>query len=114
MNSIFINGIGLFCSRFANWQQCIEHWHNKNTSPVKVTPAHSPLLSPREQRRCGEIIHITLSAAQQAIDMANIDKQQLASVFSTSNGDLALFDYLCQALTDEKKIVSPTNFIIHS
>lgn len=68
------------------------------------------LLPANERRRTTACIKLALAAAEQAIRDADLDPAELASVFSSSHGDMRVCDNLCRALASDDKPVSPTQF----
>ena len=67
-------------------------------------------LPARERRRCGLMTNVAVEVAHQACEHASVDKRTVPSVFTSSLGDTQIIDYMCKALSEEEKIVSPTKF----
>jgi hypothetical protein len=68
------------------------------------------LLPANERRRTTSCIKLALAVAEQAVMDAALDPGELASVFSSSHGDMRISDNLCRTLATEDKPVSPTQF----
>jgi hypothetical protein len=108
---IGIEGIGVWSPELPDWQTArrilVEN------AAIAANPAARPaatVLSPAERRRAPESVLIAVAAAQQACAMAKRDPRELAHVFASAYGDLAINDYLCATLAHAPAEVSPTKF----
>jgi hypothetical protein len=75
----------------------------------ELSPLKPSMLKPNERRRTTRTIKIALQAAEEALQDCS-DCEGLASVFSSSEGDLDIIDQICLALTETGRPVSPTQF----
>ena len=78
-----------------------------------ANPAERPapdLLPPTERRRAPEAVLLAVEVAQQACAMAGREPRDLAHVFASAYGDLAVNDYLCATLARAPQEISPTRF----
>jgi hypothetical protein len=67
-------------------------------------------LPPTERRRAPEPVLLASEAAGQACAMAARDASTLASVFTSTHGDLAITDAMCATLAVDPRELSPTRF----
>lgn len=79
----------------------------------RETPASRPkpaVLPPAEARRAPESVLLAVQAASEACAHAAVDARDLASVFASTEGDLAIHDALCETLATNPALMSPTKF----
>ncbi|MGV8960243.1 MAG: beta-ketoacyl synthase chain length factor [Stenotrophomonas sp.] len=105
-----LEGIGFWCSGLPSWQAACEHVRT-GTSPEAAPARPTPqLLAANERRRAPETVAVALDVALAACHAADRDPASLPSVFTSTHGDLAITDYMCAALTDDPRTLSPTRF----
>lgn len=108
--SAFVDGIAL-------WSPCLPGWDaaaailrgEAALSEPQARPAPA-LLAPTERRRAPDTVAIALEVASAACTAAGADPKALPSVFASTQGDLAISDYLCRTLAEGATDVSPTKF----
>ena len=54
---------------------------------------------------------VALHVADEAVRQSGLHAQELATVFASSGGEMAVLDQLCRALTTPDRALSPTLFI---
>ncbi|MCG8488795.1 MAG: beta-ketoacyl synthase chain length factor [Chromatiales bacterium] len=110
MISVTIEKIGLVAQGINNWQEATALLQSETDYQGGELPLLKPsMLKPNERRRTTRTIKIALQAAEEALqDLDN--NESLASVFSSSEGDLDIIDQICLALTEVGRPVSPTQF----
>jgi len=59
-----------------------------------------------QQRDCALALHV----AQEAMQQAEVDANEVASVFASSDGETGVLDRLCTALATPQRTISPTLF----
>jgi hypothetical protein len=74
------------------------------------TPYAPALLPPNERRRATASVKLAFRAAEDAVTLAGADARQLASVFSSSDADMAVLHRICDALAKTPRVISPTDF----
>ncbi|HTU65274.1 MAG TPA: beta-ketoacyl synthase chain length factor [Steroidobacteraceae bacterium] len=74
------------------------------------TPYAPALLPPNERRRATTSVRLAFRAAEDAVTQVNADARALASVFSSSDADMAVLHRICDALSKTPRIISPTDF----
>jgi hypothetical protein len=78
-------------------------------SPQGARPQPS-ILPANERRRAPDTVAVALEVAQAACVDAGRDPAQLATVFASTYGDLAITDYMCSTLAQAPTTLSPTRF----
>jgi hypothetical protein len=77
---------------------------------AEMPPLKPALLPANERRRTTAHIRLALQAAQDALDAWQGDTEQLATVFSSSGGDLEVVDRILTSINQPGSPVSPTHF----
>jgi hypothetical protein len=68
------------------------------------------LIPPRERRRAPQLVKMAIEVMDQACKMADLSPDEVAVVFSSAMGDMQITDYMCRALAETPKLISPTRF----
>ncbi len=112
MIHIRLLGIGLIGPGLDGWSDGARVLRDGGAAYARrETAIPAPALLPaNERRRTTACIKLALAAAEQAVRDADLDPAELASVFSSSHGDMRVSDNLCRALASEDRPVSPTQF----
>jgi len=106
-----VEGIGVWAPGLPSWAAACTAL-NENVE-IAAHPGARPaptLLPPTERRRAPETVLLAAEVAQQACAMAGREARDLAHVFASAYGDLAINDYLCATLAHAPLEVSPTRF----
>jgi hypothetical protein len=85
----------------------------RGESPYSSAPLapHSPALLPtNERRRATSAVRLAFQAAEDAMQSCPIPAARLATVFASSDADLAIIHRICTALANTPRLVSPTDF----
>jgi len=108
---IGVDGIGVWSPEFPDWNSArAALTENVEIAPnVAARPAPA-LLPPTQARRAPDTVLLAIEAAQQACAMAQCQPRDLAHVFASAYGDLAINDYLCATLARAPQELSPTRF----
>jgi hypothetical protein len=79
---------------------------------VDSAPTYTPrLLPPNERRRATTAIRQAFRAGEDALaNQLALDLTKLATVFASSDGDMAVLHRICSVLTEPARQVSPTDF----
>jgi len=107
----YIEGVGLLGPGLTSWLSSqailtgLQHYQPSKT----VIPAPE-LLPIAERRRASDIVKLTLATSLEAIATAGLQEENLASVFSFSNGDGFNCHTICEMLASEDRQISPTRF----
>jgi hypothetical protein len=76
-------------------------------APTRPAPQ---LLAANERRRAPETVAVALEVALAACTAAGREPASLPSVFASTHGELAITDYMCEALASQPQSISPTRF----
>ena len=74
------------------------------------TPYAPAMLPPNERRRATPSVRLAFRAAEDAVTASGADARELASVFASSDADMAVLHRICAALAQTPRIISPTDF----
>lgn len=108
MNKVDIVGLGAWSPSFADWSSfCTGLRSGEWSTDVVLQPE---LIPPRERRRAPQLVKMAIEVMDQACKMAAMSPDDVAVVFSSAMGDMQITDYLCRALAETPKLISPTRF----
>ena len=105
-----IEGIGFWCNGLPDWASARAYATGAGLpgdAPARPWPQ---VLAPNERRRAPESVAVALEVALAACTDAQHDPATLASVFTSTHGDLSITDYMCHTLIDDPRALSPTRF----
>ena len=116
MTPLFIDGVAMWTPAWPGWGTARSAFRGE--AGDAGAPADPPLRRPSpellpaaERRRAPDSVALALEVATQAVAQSGHCAVDLASVFSSAHGDLALTDSLCSALVNTPTAVSPTKFL---
>lgn len=105
-----IEGIGFWATGLPTWDAA-QAFAQTGVDPTEAPARPSPqLLAPNERRRAPESVAVALEVALAACAAAGRDPKTLPSVFTSTQGDLGITDYMCTTLRDDPRSISPTRF----
>ena len=107
---IGIEGIGVWAPQLPDWSAARNMFCGNVEQAAESPRPAAAILPASERRRAPESVLIAVEAAQQACAMAQRDPRELAHVFASAHGDLAINDYLCATLARTPFEMSPTKF----
>jgi len=108
MTELDIIGIGVWSTNFSNWRDfCTGMNARVWSSESEIQPSLIPL---KERRRAPQSVKMALEVMNQACEMSAVNPSAVATVFSSSMGDMQITDYLCRTLSATPLLVSPTRF----
>lgn len=108
---VWVEGVGVLGPGLTSWAQAQAVL--RGTQPYVSTPTVLPppaRLPPAERRRAGFGVKLAMAVADEAVRQAQRDPSQLATVFTSSNGDGENCHALCETLATPSPMVSPTRF----
>jgi len=106
-----IRGISILAPGLPNWAAAAPILRGEVAYSPAPTVLPSPeLLPPAERRRAVPIVKLALAVGQQACAHANIPMTDLASVFTSADGDGGNCHTLCEVLASAERMISPTRF----
>jgi hypothetical protein len=100
------------------WSPGLPDWDAARSAFRGQPPEHGPALRrpaaewlpPAERRRAPDSVALAVEVASQAVTASGREARDLASVFTSAHGDLAITDAMCRVLVDAPLLVSPTKF----
>jgi len=111
MNSVYLQSLGVVAPGLDDWPACRDVMTGQRQyRPAPIARFNAETLPPNERRRITPTIRIAMQAATEAMQGSTFAADSIATVFVTSNGDLAISDRLCSALTLPERPVSPIDF----
>jgi hypothetical protein len=106
-----IEGIGLLGPGLDGWTSSIPLLEGRSAYISQPTVLPTPDgLPPAERRRLGRVVKLALGVGLQATSEAGVDPTVLAAVFASSGGDGQNCHEICQALSLDERMISPTRF----
>jgi hypothetical protein len=111
MKPLYLRAIGLAAPGLAGWSEGRavlagdRPWQALTPEPFALQ-----LLPPNERRRAPAGVRQAFRAAEDAKSQTDLDFSTLATVFATSDSDLAVIDRINRALAEPARAVSPTDF----
>lgn len=106
-----IRGIGVLAPGLAGWPSTAAVLRGEAPYlPAKTALSAPLLLPPAERRRAVPIVKLALAIGEQACTMSGLAMNELASVFSSSDGDGGNCHHLCETLASDDRMISPTRF----
>ena len=105
-----IAGIGFWAHGLPTWASACAYLADGQLPEAPADRPSPPLLAANERRRAPASVAVALEVALAACTAAARDPARLASVFTSSHGDLSITDYMCQTLASAPLTLSPTRF----
>jgi hypothetical protein len=106
-----IAGIGIYGPGLTGWPVAAEVLRGERAFDAAAVPKPAPPLLPAaERRRAPDTVLYAAQAAAEACATAQADPAQLPCVFSSTQGELAITDYMCATLATAPRELSPTKF----
>ena len=106
-----IEGIGLLGPGLDGWTGSVALLEGRSKYIPQPTVVPIPDgLPPAERRRLGLVVKLALSVGLQAISRAGVEPDALPAVFASSGGDGQNCHEICQALSLDERMISPTRF----
>src|SRR5882724_8757564 len=106
-----IEGIGLLGPGLDGWTSSLALLEGR--SPYIPQPTVLPTpdgLPPAERRRLGRVVKLALGVGLQATTKAGNDPAILPAVFASSGGDGQNCHEICEGLSLDERLISPTRF----
>jgi Beta-ketoacyl synthase, N-terminal domain len=106
-----IEGIGLLGPGLDGWTGSVALLEGRSQYIPQPTVVPIPDgLPPAERRRLGLVVKLALSVGLQATSRAGVEPDTLPAVFTSSGGDGQNCHEICQALSLDERLISPTRF----
>lgn len=108
---IHVAGVGLLGPGMESWARGRDVLAGKEVlrlAPTQLPPATA--LPPAERRRVGAAIKLSMAIGFEATSHAGSDPKQLATVFSSTEGDCDNCHAILETLASDERAISPTRF----
>jgi len=107
----YVHAISFVAPGLPDWQHTQAVLRGESTYQAAELATYQPtLLPPNERRRASPTVRMAFRIAEQLTRNTTTSAAQLACVFSSSDGDMAIAHRICNALADATRLVSPTDF----
>lgn len=111
MNTVYIDAVALWSSRLADWPSAAPALRGETVPEAAVPARPTPALLPaNERRRAPDTVAVSMEVAARACADAGLAPGNVASVFASTHGDLAITDYMCATLAEAPDTLSPIKF----
>jgi hypothetical protein len=108
---VYVAGVSFWSSRLPGWDIARAVIRGEAAPEPTNSARPSPtLLAPTERRRAPDSVALALEVAAKACENAAIPTDDLSSVFASTQGDLAISDYMCATLASTPTLISPIKF----
>src|SRR6476469_7100150 len=97
--NVAVNGIGLLAPGLPSWKEGRAILAGTTPYLKQLPPEPTALiLPPNERRRSSEVVRWAMCVAQEAMEQAQVDPRDVATVFASSGGETGVLDQLCTTL----------------
>ena len=108
---MFIESVGLAAPGLPSWQEGRATLRGETALVSAPLSPHTPTMLPlNERRRATPAVRLAFRAAEDAMQGTALPAASLATVFASSDADLAIIHRICLALTATPRLISPTDF----
>lgn len=109
--TVGIRGISVLAPGLADWASTAAILRGDAPYVAAKTVLPAPMLLPAaERRRAVPIVKLALALGEQACAMSGLPMAELASIFTSSDGDGGNCHNLCETLASDDRMISPTRF----
>jgi hypothetical protein len=108
--AVALEGVAFWHTRLPGWDIARSVFRAESEPPAAAPRPAPVLLAPTERRRAPDTVAIALEVGARACEAANRLPAQIASVFASTHGDLAISDYMCATLVSTPTLISPVKF----
>ncbi len=111
MTRCVIKAVGLAAPGLPGWSASLPVLSGAAAYVATAETPYAPaLLPPNERRRATPSVRLAFRAAEDAVTANGADARELASVFASSDADMAVLHRICAALAQTPRVISPTDF----
>lgn len=107
---VFVESVGLIAPGLAGWANAQAVLCGAPYTAAPLPPYAPALLPANERRRASPTVRLAFAAAEDAMQRSGIAAAAYATVFASSDADLAIIHRICTALTATPRLISPTDF----
>jgi len=111
MTDCFVKAVGIAAPGLGGWTASLPVLSGAAAYAYQAETPYAPaLLPPNERRRATATVRQAFRAAEDALAAAGGEARELASVFASSDADMAVLHRICAALAQLPRVISPTDF----
>jgi hypothetical protein len=111
MTPVFVEAVGVAAPGLPSWAAGSVALRGERPYLLEPLAPHSPAMLPlNERRRATPAVRLAFQAAEDAMTASTLPAARLATVFASSDADLAIIHRICVALTATPRFISPTDF----
>jgi len=111
VTAVYVEAAGLAAPGLPSWREGRETLRGEAAYlPTPLPSRASAMLPANERRRATPAVRLAFQAAEDAMQGTLLPASGLATVFASSDADLAIIHRICTALTTTPRVVSPTDF----
>lgn len=109
--AIVVKSVGIAAPGLPGWAAALPVLTGAAPYVIAAEAPYAPaLLPPNERRRATASVKLAFRAAEDAVTAGGADAKLLASVFSSSDADMAVLHRICASLAKTPRMISPTDF----
>lgn len=109
--TVYVHAIGLAAPGWPDWPTARAVLRGEQAYLANELPVYQPdLLPPNERRRASPTVRMAFRVAEEATRANRERSAELATVFSSADGDLQISNRICTALATPQRLISPTDF----
>jgi hypothetical protein len=111
MKPVFVESVGFAAPGMPTWQSARAVLRGEQPHVYSALVPHAPALLPvNERRRATPAVRLAFQASEDAMQATPIPAAALATVFASSDAELAIIHRICLALAQSPRLISPTDF----
>lgn len=111
MKPVYLDALGFAAPGMPSWQAARAVLRGEAPYTAAPLAPHAPALLPaNERRRATPAVRLAFQAAEDAVQSASLPAGKLATVFASSDAELAIIHRICTALAATPRLISPTDF----
>lgn len=108
---VFVEAVGFAAPGMPGWQNARAVLRGERPHEYTPLTPHAPALLPaNERRRATPAVRLAFQAAEDAMSSTPLPAAGLATVFASSDADLAIIHRISLALAATPRLISPTDF----
>ena len=108
---VFVDSVSFSAPGMVDWESAQPVLRSEQDyQPGELPLYQSNLLPPNERRRASPTVRMAFRVAEAATRNSSIPASDLATVFSSADGDLNIAQRICTALAEPQRLISPTDF----
>ena len=111
MIPVFVEAVGLAAPGLPSWQESRATLRGEAVFAAAPLSPHTPAMLPlNERRRATPVVKLAFRAAEDALQGTSLPAANFATVFASSDTELAIMHRICVALAATPRLISPTDF----